>query len=85
MSTRGIALRLLTKPGCHLCDEMKSAIREAARGMTVQLEEVNIESDPALLESYGYDIPVLFVNGSKAFKHRASVRELRERLGRETS
>ena len=54
-----IQLRLLTKPGCHLCDEMKAALERAARGLDVELEAVNIEADEALLSEYGTDIPVL--------------------------
>jgi glutaredoxin len=75
-----IELQLFTRPGCHLCDEMKAAIEDAARGLDVRLREVDISDDPELESRYGNDIPVLFVNGAKAFEHRASVQELRARL-----
>jgi len=48
--------------------------------MEVRVTETDIDADPDLSAKYGHDIPVLFVNGSKAFKHRASVRELGRRL-----
>ena len=32
---------------------------------------------------FGIEVPVLFVNGRKAFKYRCSARELRKRLERE--
>jgi glutaredoxin len=78
-----VELELLTRPGCHLCEEMKEAISEAARGLEIRLREVDISQDSELERRFGNDIPVLFVNGSKAFKHRATVQELRLRLRRE--
>jgi glutaredoxin len=75
----------MTRPGCHLCEEMKHAIAEAARGIDVELREVDVSRDPELESRYGHDIPVLFVNGRKAFKHRATVAEIRKRLRREPS
>ncbi len=78
-----IEIELMTRPGCHLCQEMKEALLEAARGLEIRLREVDISRDSELEKKFGNDIPVLFVNGSKAFKHRATVRELRFRLRRE--
>jgi hypothetical protein len=78
-----IELELMTRPGCHLCEEMKAAVVEAARGMEIRLREVDISLDSELETRFGNDIPVLFVNGSKAFKHRATVQELRQRFRRE--
>ena len=73
-------LELMTRPGCHLCDDMKQAIHEAARGLEVRLREVDV-SDSADLESrFGCDVPVLFVNGREAFRHRATVEDLRLRF-----
>ena len=78
--TGTIGVRLLSRPGCHLCDEMKLALENAARGLDWRLEEVDISQDPALLEEFGNDIPVLFVNGERAFRHRATEERIRERL-----
>ncbi len=75
-----IDVELLTRAGCHLCDEMKQALKQASRGLDVQLRETDIDTDERLVARYGNDIPVLFVDGSKAFKHRATVRELKKRL-----
>jgi glutaredoxin len=79
-AVKPIALELFTRPGCHLCEEMKAALLDAARGLEIRLREVDISESPDLEARYGSDIPVLFVNGSKAFEHRASVQELRLRL-----
>lgn len=83
MKSDSIELELMTRPGCHLCEEMKEALFEAARGLEIRLREVDISQNSELESQFGNDIPVLFVNGSKAFKHRATVQELRLRLHRE--
>jgi glutaredoxin len=69
-----------SKPGCHLCEEAKVAIRDAACNDRFTLEEINIETDPLLLTNYQYDIPVITINGVKAFKHRLTSEKFRERI-----
>jgi glutaredoxin len=78
-----IEVELLTRAGCHLCDEMKESLFRASEGLELAFSEVDVSGDPELEERFGNDVPVLFVNGSKAFKHRASERDLRRRLLRE--
>ncbi len=79
-----IRVELYSRPGCHLCDEMKAVLERARLGLDVQLSEVDISQDPELQTRYGWDIPLLFVNGHKAFKYRATENEMRRRLLRET-
>jgi glutaredoxin len=75
---------IYTRPGCHLCDEAKAAILSISPGEVFTLEEINIDSDPSLVEKYGYDIPVVLINGIKVFKHRVDPREFRRKLRRIT-
>ena len=77
-----IELELYTRPACHLCDEMKEALSRAVSGLDVRLTEIDVESDPELERRYGNDVPVLLVNGHKAFEHRATEAELRRRIER---
>lgn len=46
------------------------------------MEEVNIETDETLREQYGWEIPVVVINGVKAFKYRLSAREFKLKLRR---
>jgi hypothetical protein len=71
---------LYSKPGCHLCEVMKAEMAKAGCGELYELEEINIESDPALLARYRNDIPVLLVEGREAFKHRLSSQAFRDYL-----
>ena len=66
-----------SKPGCHLCEEAKEAIAASGCGDKFELTEINIETDPRLLERYQYDIPVISINGVDTFKHRLDARQFR--------
>ena len=71
-------LTLYSKPGCHLCDEMKTVVRrvmESAR-RPIALEEIDITADADLEARYGMEIPVLLVDGKKVAKYRISEIEL---------
>jgi len=73
-------LILYTKPGCHLCDEMKRGIQQASCAELYALDEVNIETDLDLLARYRYEIPVLLIDGVEAFRHSLSAADFKARL-----
>jgi len=77
-------LRLYTRKDCGLCDEMKAAVGAIAESVALRLEEIDVDSAAELQEKYGNEVPVLFINGRKAFKYRVTVKELARRLRRET-
>ena len=67
-----------SRPGCHLCDEAKVAIKRAGCADAYSLDEINIESSPDLLAKYQFDIPVVTINGHEAFRHRVDSTRFRE-------
>ena len=73
-------LTIYSKPGCHLCDEMKSLVHriiaELSNDHAIDLEEIDISSDYALLDRYRLEIPVLLIDGIKVAKYRVSEEEL---------
>jgi glutaredoxin len=71
-----------TRPGCHLCDEAKQVILSADCADDYALEEINIDDDPTLVERYRYEIPVITINGIKAFKHRLTAAKFRKAVKR---
>ncbi|HEY2149445.1 MAG TPA: glutaredoxin family protein [Vicinamibacterales bacterium] len=79
-----IALTLYSRPGCHLCDEMKAVIELVvpAIAQPVSVEIVDISADASLEAAYGLEIPVLLVNGKKAAKYRIAEADLRRLLER---
>ena len=71
---------IYSRPGCHLCDEAKAAIKSAGIDDQFTLEEINIESDNELLRKYKYDIPVIAIDGVESFIHRVDLEEFRTRI-----
>lgn len=65
-----IQLTLLSKPGCHLCDDARQVVTDVlatfpARGDTpaVVFDEKSILDDAELFDEYVEEIPVVLVNG----------------------
>jgi glutaredoxin len=71
---------IYSRPGCHLCDEAKLAMSAADCAEWYTLEEINIETDPALLHLYRYDIPVITIDGVEAFRHTVSGDEFKAKI-----
>lgn len=65
--------------------EMKEIVRKLSEEMPLELEEVDVDGAPELQEKYGGDVPLLFINGRKAFKYRVTARELKKRLEKEAT
>ncbi|WP_133518796.1 glutaredoxin family protein [Curtobacterium flaccumfaciens] len=58
------AVTLLTKPGCHLCDDARPVVeRVVASHPGTTLQELSILDDDALRLEYAEDIPVVLVDG----------------------
>lgn len=73
---------IYTRPGCHLCEEAKAEIALANCPRLFDLEEIDIDSDPRLARLYGYDIPVITIDGTHAFKHRLTATDFRREIAR---
>jgi glutaredoxin len=71
---------IYSRPGCHLCDDAKAAI-EGLRGRAeFDLAEVNIDSDEELRRLYGEEVPVVTIDGRKAFKYYVEAEEFLKKL-----
>ena len=83
-----IQLTLFTKPGCHLCEEAKTVVdsvlsqfkSQHSAESPIELTEVNILEDQALLEKFGEEIPVLQINGETHAYWRIDEERLTETL-----
>jgi len=73
-------LVIYTRKDCCLCDEMKAVIHQVAAHTPLALEEIDIDGSPEIQEKYGGEVPVLFINGRKAFKYRVTRGELEKKL-----
>jgi len=73
---------LYTRHGCHLCDEAKQVLAAAHRRLEFTYEERDIDADPELLRLYNEEVPVIAIDGRKAFKYKVDMNEFLKRLAR---
>lgn len=75
-------LTIYSRPGCHLCDDMKAIVTRVAGSTPAHttITEIDISTDPDLERRYGLEIPVLLINGKKAAKYRVREADLRRLL-----
>lgn len=74
-------VRLLGKPGCHLCDEARVVVAAVCAELGEQYDELDVTTDPELLDRYGEEIPVTFVDGRQHDFWRLDPARLRAALG----
>jgi hypothetical protein len=79
-----IRVTIYSRPGCHLCDEMKTVVTRVARRVPLDVEEIDISGDAELEARYGLEIPVLMLEGRKAAKYRITEDELRRLIAART-
>ena len=75
-----MTVTLYTRAGCHLCDEAKQTIESVRRRTPFDYEEFDIDSDPRLRQLYNEEVPVIAIDGKKAFKYRVTPAELSKKL-----
>ena len=76
-------LTIYSRPGCHLCDEMKSVVHRVTKhadDVDIAVDEIDITTDRELLDLYALEIPVLTIDGKKVAKYRVSEQELTQML-----
>jgi Glutaredoxin-like domain (DUF836) len=72
---------LLSRPGCHLCDEARAVIARVTGELGVDWTERDITASPGDLDRYSEMIPVTFVDGVQHDFWRVSEDRLRAALG----
>jgi glutaredoxin len=76
---------LYTRVRCHLCEVAREVVERVRAEQPFALEVVDVDQDPALAARYGREVPVVLVDGRKAFKYRVDPVALRDRLTRASS
>ncbi len=69
-----------SRTGCHLCEAVKETLARLETRGGFQWREIDIDSDPQLLREYNDQVPVVFIDGRKAFKYRMDEREFWTKL-----
>ncbi|HEV2372410.1 MAG TPA: glutaredoxin family protein [Streptosporangiaceae bacterium] len=63
MTTATPRITLLTRPGCHLCDDARQVVSRVAADLGIPWEERDITASESDLRDYADMIPVTFING----------------------
>ena len=75
-----IEVVVYSKPDCHLCDVVKAQLERLQGSFPFELREVNILDDPESFGRFKEEIPVVFINGKKAFKYHLDEKEFARRM-----
>ena len=71
---------LYSRNGCHLCEVVKQSLQRLASRAQFTWREVDVDQDDELRQKYNDEVPVVFINGHKAFKYRMDEEEFLKKL-----
>jgi len=73
-------ITLLSRPGCHLCDDARAVITRVAADLGVPWNERDITASDQDLKDYGEMIPVTLIDGVQHDFWRVDEHRLRRAL-----
>ena len=82
MTSPARLITLLSRPGCHLCDDAREVIARVAADTGARWEERDITASAADLAEYWDKIPVTLIDGVQHDFWRVSEDRLRAALDR---
>src|SRR6185437_2614042 len=69
-----------SRKGCHLCEIVKEKLSKLERRGGFRWREVDVETDDQLKRQFTDEVPVVFIDGRKAFKYRLDEQEFLKKL-----
>ncbi|XVH30252.1 glutaredoxin family protein [Haloferacaceae archaeon DSL9] len=77
-----VPITVYSRERCHLCEEAIETIERVSdeTAVPVEIDEVDVDGEPALREAYGERVPYVLIDGRPAFKYRVDEAALRARL-----
>jgi glutaredoxin len=69
-----------SRKGCHLCEIVKEKLTKLERRGGFRWREVDVETDDLLRRQFTDEVPVVFIDGRKAFKYRLDEQEFLKKL-----
>jgi glutaredoxin len=73
---------LLTRAGCHLCEEAEAQLRRLASELGFGYQELDVDGDQARRDRYSDRVPVILIDGKEHGYWRVEELRLRKALGR---
>lgn len=71
---------LYSRKGCHLCEVVKESLTKLSRRGGFDWREIDVDSDDDLRRQFNDEVPVVFIDGKKAFKYRMDERDFLRRI-----
>ena len=75
-----VTVELITKRGCHLCEDAATVLDQVCVELDVMWDEKFIEDDPRLASEYFESVPVVLINGRSHATYRVDPTRLRQAL-----
>jgi glutaredoxin len=69
-----------SRKGCHLCEIVKEKLTKLERRGGFRWREVDVDTDESLRRQFTDEVPVVFIDGRKAFKYRLNEQEFLRKL-----
>lgn len=69
-----------SRKGCHLCEIVKETLHKLERRGGFKWHEIDVESDTELRKKFTDEVPVIFIDGRKAFKYRMNETDFLRKL-----
>jgi len=69
-----------SRKGCHLCEIVKETLTKLERRGGFTWREIDVDTDDQLRRRFTDEVPVVFIDGRKAFKYRMDEREFLRKL-----
>ena len=78
------AVRLYHARDCHLCERARGLVAELRAEVTFELEEIDITGDPELETRYREWLPVVEIDGERAFVYHVDREAFLRKVGAQT-
>ena len=69
-----------SRKGCHLCEVVKESLARLSRRGGFTWHEVDVDADAEIRRQFNDEVPVVFIDGHKAFKYHMDEQEFLRRL-----
>jgi len=78
--TAGRDVVVYSRKGCHLCEIVKESLSKLQKRGGFSWREIDVDTDESLRRQFSDEVPVVFIDGHKAFKYHMDEREFLRRL-----
>jgi len=69
-----------SRKGCHLCEIVKETLAKLHKCGGFTWQEVDVDSNDSLRRQFSDEVPVVFIDGRKAFKYHMDERDFLRKL-----